>query len=230
MSGHGGDLKVLEAFCQRIGHPLSSRQIEAFRGYRDALYEANRVMNLTRVPFDQCEVRHFVDSLLFVDLVPQSASVLDVGTGPGLPAWPIACARPDALVDALDSSGKMLGFLQRLVLPNLRCLLGRAEELRLVEAYDVVTGRALAPLAIQLELSAAACRVGGIVVPMRTPSEEELVRSFAGGGLGLKLESIERRVLPGTDVVRLLPVFRKVARTDPRFPRGWADIKRRPLD
>ena len=62
----------------------------------------------------------------------------------------------------------MLGFLASQPLPNLEIVQGRAEEWEAREAFDVVTGRALAPLAIQLELSAGLARIGGAVIPMRT--------------------------------------------------------------
>ena len=212
-----------------LGLDLTDEQIDQFEAFEDRLYEANQVMNLTRIPKDECWLRHFVDSLLFQDLVPKRATVLDIGTGPGFPAWPLACARSDLRVTALDSSGKMLSFLGNSPLPNLTTALARVEEWGVREKFDVVTGRAVAPLAVQLELSAPPCRVKGAVLPMRTPSDEAEIRAFNGQGLGLKLEACERRTLPGTDIERLFPVFRKIAKTDRRYPRTWAEIKRQPL-
>lgn len=212
-----------------LGIDLSEAAIDQFQAFEDNLYAANKVMNLTRISKEECWLRHFVDSLLFQDLLPKGAAVLDIGTGPGFPAWPLACARPDLKVTALDSSGKMLRFLQKNPLPNLEPVLARAEEWGKRERFDIVTGRAIAPLAIQLELSAPPCKVKGAVVPMRTPADERDIERIEGEGLGLKLERIERRSLPGTDIHRVFPIFRKVGKTDRRFPRTWAEIKRRPL-
>ncbi|HWD41488.1 MAG TPA: 16S rRNA (guanine(527)-N(7))-methyltransferase RsmG [Fimbriimonas sp.] len=206
---------------------LSESQFASFSAFEACLYEANEVMNLTRVPKEECWLRHFVDSLLFQDLIPQGAEVLDIGTGPGFPAWPLAVARPDLRVTALDSSGKMLGFLARFPLPNLTIAMVRAEEWGAREVFDFVTGRAVAPLTIQLELSAAPCKLGGFVVPMRTPADNLQVATVAT--LGLRLEEVHRRILPQSEIERVFPVYLKVGKTPSRFPRKWSEIRSKPL-
>ncbi len=172
--------------------------------------------------------RHILDSLLIAEFIPQGSCVLDIGTGPGFPAWPLALARPDLTVTAMDSSGKMLGFLRRHLLPNLSIEQGRAEELGLPEAFDVVTGRALAPLAIQLELSARPCRTGGIVLPMRTANDLPEIERLSEV-LGLELEEVHRRTLPVIDAERVFPVYRKVHKTPHGHPRPWAKMRERAL-
>src|SRR5688572_32665164 len=162
------DSRALFDAARKLGLELSDSQLVAFTEYEEALYDVNRHRNLTRVPREACWTRHFIDSLLCHDLFPQGSTVLDVGTGPGLPAWPLACARPDLKVTALDSSSKMIGFVESLPLPNLVSLLGRAEDLEPRESFDIVTGRAVAPVTVQLEISAHLCRIGGAVVPLRT--------------------------------------------------------------
>jgi 16S rRNA (guanine527-N7)-methyltransferase len=221
-----------ESFAQAartLGLLLTQEQLGQFEAFEEALYRANEVMNLTRVQKEECWIRHFVDSLLFQDLVPLNSSVLDIGTGPGLPAWPLACARPDLSITAMDSSGKMLGFLRSQPLPNLNIIQSRAEEWMVREEFDVVTGRAVAPLPVQLEISAAFAKVEGSVIPMRTPAERSEANKFAASQLGLKLEASDERGLPGTDIRRLFLTFRKVEKTPPRFPRAWSEIKRKPL-
>ena len=201
--------------------------LDRFERFEDALYRANEVMNLTRVPRDECWLRHFLDSLLVARLIPHRASVLDIGTGPGFPAWPLAVARPDLAVTALDSSGKMLGFLESQPLPNLEIVQGRAEEWDEREAFEIVTGRALAPLPIQIEVSAGLVRAGGAVIPMRTPNDDP--HGIDLEPLGLELQSVETVELPILHAPRTFPVYRKVARTDQSFPRRWAEIKDAPL-
>jgi 16S rRNA (guanine527-N7)-methyltransferase len=218
----------LEA-ARAIGLSPTESQLDQLDEFENRLYAANEVMNLTRVPREEAWLRHFLDSLLCHDLVPVGATVLDLGTGPGLPAWPLACMRPDLQISALDSAAKMIGFLKGNPLPNLEPVLGRAEGWGVKEQFDVVTGRAVAPLGIQLEISAPPCKVGGMVLAMRTPAEEDQVRGFEGDGLGLKLEQVVFRPLPDTDVVRLFPVYRKVSKTDRQYPRNWAEIKRQPV-
>ena len=216
-------------FCLNLGFPLTDRQLGQFEAFKKDLYFINQTMNLTRVAVEDCEVRHFIDSLLFVDLIPDGAKVLDIGTGPGFPAWPLACARPDLEVHAVDSSGKMLNFLRRHPLKNLVVIEGRAEESGFREEFDVVTGRALTPLAAQLELSAQAAIIGGAVIPMRTSKDLDAIRAFPADELGLELEDIQSRILPGEEVERAFPIFRKKAETHPKYPRTWGEIKKKPI-
>lgn len=221
------DQKQFLAAVSELGLSLPEETLAKFDQFEADLYKVNEIMNLTRVAREDCWLRHFVDSLLISPLIRAEARVLDLGTGPGFPAWPLAVARPDLGVTALDSSGKMLGFLRDHPLPNLSTALERAEEWEVIEVFDVVTGRALAPLSTQLELSAKACKLGGSIIPMRTPNDELVLPCVKE--LGLELGEIVRRTLPGTDVVRILPTYRKVRPTPSKYPRKWADIKRSPL-
>jgi 16S rRNA (guanine527-N7)-methyltransferase len=220
---------LLAAFCSEQGFTLSTQARERFASFEDDLYASNLVMNLTRVDRAECELRHIIDSLLVASLLPNRARLIDIGTGPGFPAWPLACVRPDLSVVALDSSGKMLDFLRRHPLPNLEIRQGRAEEDVVVEEFDAATGRALAPLAAQLELSAPRVRIGGLVVPFRTPNDLTAIEAFPAGRLGLRLQEIVTKPLPGTEIVRVFPVFAKVSRTPPEFPRSWPTIRRLPI-
>lgn len=196
--------------------------------YLDDLASENEKYNLTAVPREQSAQRHFLDSILITGMVPEGGSVLDIGTGAGFPAWPLALVRPDLHVVALDSTAKRLRFIDRHPLPNLKTWLRRAEDEPLVEEFDFVTGRALAPLAAHLELSAAWAKVGGLVVPFRSESDLEEIERLDVFELGLVLESLERTEIEGA--VRMFPLYRKVVATDPKYPRTWAEIKNRPIN
>ncbi len=214
---------------QALGVLVTDEMLSRFSAYKQALYEFNERRNLTRIPKEECELRHFIDCALFQDLIPQGASVLDIGTGPGLPAWVLANIRPDLEVTALDSSGKMLDFLRSQPLPNLLVVEDRAEAWGVTERFDVVTGRAVAPLSMQLELSARPTKIGGMVLPMRTAQDQQAISQIAENPLGLALEIVQERVLPILDALRIFPVFRKVSKTPKDYPRSWAEIRKKPL-
>lgn len=220
-------LEQLASEAAKLGLELTPQQLELFASYEKDLYEANKVMNLTRIPQEEAWLKHFLDSLLIAPFIAPGSLVLDIGTGPGLPAFPLACARPDIQVLAMDSSGKMLGFLETQLLPNLMVHTARAEECGSKEKFDFVTGRAVAPLGIQLELSSAPCKIGGSVVPMRTPHEQFELESLRR--LGLELEKVETKALGQTNIVRAFPIYRKVAKSEAGLPRKWAEIKKAPL-
>lgn len=193
------------------------------------LYEVNKTTNLTRIAPEDAVALHVLDSLLPQDLFPTDSWVLDIGCGPGFPAWPLAWARTDLQVVGMDSAGKMVRFLSRHVRDNLAVAPLRAEEPKRREEMDVVTGRAVAPLGIQLELSAAYVRVGGYVIPFRTAAEEEDFMRIPAGQLGLKLVDVVVRTLPGRDLERAFPIYEKVRATPKEFPRPWATMRQKPL-
>lgn len=93
--------------------------------------------------------RHICNSVAVQEFVPQGASVLDVGSGAGLPGIPLALARPDLRVTLLESLLRRYEFL-RLAVDELglgaqvRVVRGRAEDVS--EWADVVVARAVAPL------------------------------------------------------------------------------------
>jgi 16S rRNA (guanine527-N7)-methyltransferase len=107
--------------------------------------------------------------------------------------------------------------------------LGRAEENYFKETADVVTGRAFAPLAIQLEMSAPAAVVGGRLVLLRTPKDIELSATWKVARLGLAQAEVVQRSLPNGIADRAALIYRKSAKTPDRFPRNWAEAKRKPL-
>lgn len=193
------------------------------------LYLYNEHTNLTRVIQDEAPMRHIVDSLLIVPFLPHGSRVLDIGCGPGFPSWVLAWARPDCEVIAMDTTQKMQKFLADHLRPNLKQRIQRAEEDVWRESFDVVTGRALAPLGIQAELSAAWLKVGGLFIPYRTAAERELVESANIGMLGLKLKELNEVPMPDGSSVRLFPIYEKIKPTPIEYPRTWAKIKAKPL-
>ena len=223
------DLSPVVSLAARLGCPLATAQTDNLERFLTDLYAVNESRNLTRVALADAPIRHVCDSMLLCEFLPARATVLDIGCGPGFPAWVIALARPDLAVVAMDSSAKMHEFLSRHGLPNLKPLLQRGEEKIDRERFDVVTGRAIAPFSIQAELSAAWVKVGGLFCPLRTPAEETEIGMTNVGVLGLRLASMEHRELPGSDAVRLVPLFEKVRPTPTEYPRPWARMKSRPL-
>nr|WP_300147408.1 16S rRNA (guanine(527)-N(7))-methyltransferase RsmG [Propionicimonas sp.] len=93
--------------------------------------------------------RHVLNSIAAESLFPSGVSVVDVGSGAGLPGIPLAIRRPDLRVTLLESLLRRANFLELAVTElglgeRVRVVRGRAEEHR--ETYDVVTCRAVAPL------------------------------------------------------------------------------------
>ncbi|MBU0508825.1 16S rRNA (guanine(527)-N(7))-methyltransferase RsmG [bacterium] len=96
--------------------------------------------------------RHAVPSLEALDLFPDSGSVLDVGSGGGFPALPLALARPDVRLSLVESNERKASFLSRVsretFLSNINVFNVRAEELgkEHESVYDIIIARAVADL------------------------------------------------------------------------------------
>lgn len=98
--------------------------------------------------------RHIADSLQLLDLAPEAKTWVDLGSGGGFPALPIACAlveKPGTHVHLIESNGKKVAFLREAVrVTGVRATVHAARVEKYiqtaVESVDVVTARALAPL------------------------------------------------------------------------------------
>ncbi len=122
------------ALTEALSHwnmPITSGQLAQMRTHFDALVETNRVMNLTRITDPkEAAIKHYADSLallLWIDERRISVkSILDIGTGGGFPAVPLAITRPDWLITAIDGTGKKIDFVRRTAktigLDNLHCV------------------------------------------------------------------------------------------------------------
>jgi 16S rRNA (guanine527-N7)-methyltransferase len=188
---------------------------------------------------------HVADSLsgLEVDEVARARRIADVGAGAGFPGLPLAIALPGAKVDLIESAGRKTAVIDRLIqaakVHNARSVKARAEEWGAVtpalgggrEAYDAVTARAVAALAVLVEYAAPMLRSGGVLVAWKgaVAADELQQGKGAAAELGMALEEV-RRVEPFEGArERHLVVFRKVARTPDGYPRRPGMAAKRPL-
>jgi 16S rRNA (guanine527-N7)-methyltransferase len=139
---------ALETSLSRLGiDALSASQAGQLAKHYSMLLEWNRRVNLTRItePVDAARL-HYADSLFGGDFIRDSRAVLDIGSGAGFPAVPLAVLRPDIQVTALEANQKKSLFLNEakdaLRLANLKVATARVESFDLT-AFDLLTSRAL---------------------------------------------------------------------------------------
>jgi 16S rRNA (guanine527-N7)-methyltransferase len=115
--------------------------------------------------------RHLLNSAAVAGLVPSPCSLVDLGSGAGLPGIVLALLLPEADVTLLEPMARRAAFLEDCVselgLDNARVCRARAEELAGTLAVDVVTARAVAPLGRLAALATGLLRPGGIVLAVK---------------------------------------------------------------
>lgn len=165
-------------------------QVEQMYRYYEAVLEANRRFNLTRiVEPEPAAVQHFADALALLGWTREAGfavqTLLDVGTGAGFPAVPLAIMRPSWEVTAIDSTGKKIRFVTEaaahLGLPRFCAEQQRAGQWHPSQPYDLVTFKAVGNLARCISSAADLVRPGGMLVLYKTPGLSEPEQ-----GLGLE--------------------------------------------
>ncbi len=124
---------------------------------------------------DRLWERHVLNSVACADLFPTGVSVVDVGSGAGLPGIPLAILRPDLRVVLLESLLRRVTFLELAaaelgLADRVQVVRARAEEHR--STYDVVTCRAVAPLPRLVDWCAHLLAPDGRLIALKGSSAE----------------------------------------------------------
>ena len=216
--------------------------LEIFARLLELLQEGNSRLNLTSLNTEQDIVlKHFVDSLscLRGGMLDGELRVLDLGTGAGFPALPLAMVRPELQMVPVDATRKKIEFVtataRALALSNVHPLVGRAETLGHDPAhrgqYDRVVVRAVASLPVLTELALPLLKVGGLMVAQKGALQDDELASGrrAAGMLGGVLEDVQTFALPVSGDPRTLVCVRKTAPTPGKYPRREGVPAKSPL-
>jgi 16S rRNA (guanine527-N7)-methyltransferase len=237
-----GSLEVLLSDAPQIAVGLPPGFLDAVERYVALLLGANQRINLTRLTEPTAVAQlHLLDALSALPVVDATEGpVVDLGSGGGVPAIPLALARParrwtlvDSVrrkADALREMTQGLGLAQVIVLAERAEAIGHDALHR--ERYGLATARACAPLPVLVELALPLLRVGGSLVAWKGPittSEEEWTR---GQAAARQLGGGEARIVePGLAALggHRFVVIAKERGTDRRFPRRAGEPARRPI-
>lgn len=188
--------------CQQMALPVSDNQIDRLLALLEALLKWNTAFNLTAIREPkQALILHLLDSL---SVLPQmgDGSLLDVGTGPGFPALPLAIMRPELAVTALDSNGKKIRFIRQisheLGLANITPVQARVEAHQ--GQYQQIVSRAFSELAPFVQISEHLLASGGVWLAMKSQRADEEREQL---GSLFRCETVELQV-PGLDAYRCL--------------------------
>lgn len=121
--------------------------------------------------------RHLANCAILAEAVPEGAAVADLGSGAGLPGLVLAIARPDLRLTLVEPLERRTVFLDEVVddlgLVGVEVLRSRAEALHGERTFDVVTARALAPLARLLAWAMPLVAAQGVLLAMKGRSAED---------------------------------------------------------
>ena len=169
---------ILAQAVNELGLSLTEMQQRTLLLYLDQLLLWNKAYNLTAITDpEEALIKHVIDCLSIITHLP-SGSLLDIGTGAGLPAVIIAICQPERSCTALDSNQKKIRFIKQisseLGLSNMQPIASRIEAHE--ASYAVVTSRAFASLIDFVEVAQPRMADGGYLCAMKgkAPSEEEL--------------------------------------------------------
>ena len=211
-----------------LGLSLDEHQQNQLLSYVDLMGKWTRVYNLTAVRDPQeMLTHHLLDSLTVVmplrhqldalgadrfgkpksdqgpDEPPRPFTLLDVGSGAGLPGVVIAITCPDIQVTCLDAVAKKVAFIQQvaatLKLSNLTGLHARIETI--AQSYDIISSRAFSSLADFVNGSHNALAAGGVWMAMKGKNPEEELAALPEMA---KVFHVEQLQVPGLDAQRCL--------------------------
>lgn len=204
----------LESVIKSYGLVITALQKTQLLDYLEQLSKWNKTYNLTAIrDQEQALIQHLFDSLSIVGPLKQCLqenaithpSIMDVGSGGGLPGVILAITLPEASVICIDAVEKKIAFIKHvasvLQIKNLKALHTRVEELE-DAGMNIVTSRAFASLKDFANLSGKHVSVNGRLVAMKGKQPIEEMSGL--DNTGWVVNHIETLMVPELDAERCL--------------------------
>ena len=214
---------------------LTDIQYDKYEKYYQILNEKNKVMNLTAITdYEGVFIKHFYDSLLLTNVTKNYDNLIDVGSGAGFPGLVLSIFDESKNITLLEPTTKRCKFLElvkeELKLSNVSIINDRAENLK-NKTYKCATARAVAQVNVLLELIIPLLEVGGLFYCLKGSNyQEELANAEnAMKELNVEIKNIYHFDLPMNQGKRVIVVFEKKKKTNPKYPRLYANIVKKPL-
>lgn len=199
--------------CAQNGLHLSGKQVTSLEAFAALLLGWNKKINLiSRRDEENLWTSHLLHcvSLLFKVNLPAGSTVLDLGTGGGLPGIPLKIVRPDLILTLLDSTQKKINTVKDIVsalgLKETKAVWGRAEDVGKKKEYncryDVVVARAVGSLDNLVRWSGPFLKPEGAITPTfpasGTDESRRLIKrptliAFKGGDLEGEIQQIKNQ-------------------------------------
>jgi 16S rRNA (guanine527-N7)-methyltransferase len=200
---------ALRRGIEALALPVDGEALERLERFADRLVAWNRKVNLTalRDPAEIAE-KHLVDSLVLLPALAEARTLLDVGSGGGLPGVAVACARPDLEVTCVDAVAKKVAFVKavsaelRLRVRGIAARAAGDPEREGIPRADAVVSRALAEPERWVALGVRYLAPGGALLAMLGRGADRARLVEAGRAHGLELAGLDRFELPISGAAR----------------------------
>lgn len=216
---------------------LTEEQLNDFKIFYSLLLEWNEKFNLTSILNEKdVEIKHFYDSLKGFNYFKENAKVVEIGSGGGFPSIPLMILRRDLEFTLIESVNKKCIFLNEVIkklnlkakVLNIRAEDG-AKNVNLRENFDHVTARAVARLNTLCEYCIPFIKIGGTFIAYKGSDVlEEVEAQNAVKKLGATLYKKESYPLFDNGE-RNIYVYKKIEKTDAKYPRGNGKERKNPL-
>lgn len=165
------DKAQLEKGMQILGFENIPQIISKLLIYKELLIKWNNSFNLTSVKNTEIVTHHFLDCLAVIPFI-KSSTLLDVGTGAGLPGIVIAIVNPDIKVSLIDKVGKKITFIKRIIaeleIKNIETYHDRVELLTSEEKYDGIISRAFSNMEVFIKSTKHLIKTQGVWYGMKS--------------------------------------------------------------
>lgn len=204
MTGSGETDRISRTLVQgaaALGIALSPDQLDCLLGFLDLLQRWNRAYNLTAIRDPAAMVSHHLLDSLAVAPYLSGESILDLGTGAGLPGLPLAVVEPSRRFWLLDSNGKKVRFVRQAVLdlgiPNAEPVQSRIESYRPGRKFSTIVTRAVASIADLHAQTVPLLASPGVFLVMKGRYPGDELSHPALAGLDLAVRSLRVPFLDG---------------------------------
>ena len=231
------NLDEFKSEVNKLGVPLTEKEINLLEKYYNLLIEYNEKINLTAITEKKdVYLKHFYDSLTLVKAIDfaKIESMCDIGTGAGFPGIVIKIFYPNIKLTLVDALNKRINFLKEVVfelgLNDVNLVHARAEDYAKDnrEMFDLVTARAVAKLSILMEYSMPMVKINKFFVAMKG-QDDISVSNRVLDVLSSKLEKVICFELPKEAGIRNLVLIKRVGDISIKYPRKYSDMKKKPL-
>ncbi len=185
--------------------------INRFTHYLNSLIQWNKAYNLTAITEKKSVlIRHLLDSLVIYPFINQT-SVIDVGSGAGLPGLLLAIACPHTHFHLLDSANKRTRFMQQMVLEmqltNVTVVHARVQDFKPEQGFDLVLSRAFATLSDMILWSRHLVKLNGRFLAMKGKCDEAELVDLAKTAPDIAIKEIHPLTIPDLNESRHLVIM-----------------------